>query len=182
MPDELPAEVGACPLISAQASKFALSGFAQALAQELRIFNIGVTVFFPPDTETPLLARENQSKPVTCAKISEGAGLETADTVGRALVQSMRHGWAVASAGLLPDLLTVGSYGASHWTSLYELLVSSAAAGLVRFILGCLHFEWNGYISKYAPGDYAAAGLTQQDGQAMPQADEQVRGSTRRRG
>jgi hypothetical protein len=115
-----------------------------------------VTVFFPADTETPLLAEENRLKPVTCKKISETGGLQTAEDTGKSLVRAMQHGWGTASTGLLSELLTVGMGGAGGWSSVFELLCSSFTSGLARLVLGLLHLEWNGYIDKYAKGDYAA--------------------------
>lgn len=44
-------------------SKFAVTGFSEVLRQELRPHGIGVSVVFPPDTDTPQLAAENREKP-----------------------------------------------------------------------------------------------------------------------
>jgi 3-dehydrosphinganine reductase len=45
------------------ASKFAIVGFGESLRQELALHGVRVTVYYPPTTETPGLARENESKP-----------------------------------------------------------------------------------------------------------------------
>lgn len=45
------------------ASKFALHGFSQALRAEVAPFGIRVSICFPPDTDTPLLASESQFEP-----------------------------------------------------------------------------------------------------------------------
>lgn len=174
-----------------QASKFALTGMAQALSQELRIFGIDVTVFFPADTETPLLEEENRLKPETCKKISETGGLQTAGDTGKSLVRAMQHAWGTASTGILSELLTVGMGGAGGWSSVFELLVSSFTSGLVRLVLGLLHLEWNGYIDKYAKGDFAAwcererlageAAAAPAAEDSLPAADNSVRRSPRAR-
>ena len=44
-------------------SKFALRGLAEALRAELSDENIGVSIVYPPDTETPMLEEENKIKP-----------------------------------------------------------------------------------------------------------------------
>jgi 3-dehydrosphinganine reductase len=44
-------------------SKFALRGLAEALRAELRADGVGVSVAYPPDTETPMLEEENKTKP-----------------------------------------------------------------------------------------------------------------------
>ncbi len=156
-----------------QASKFALTGMAQALSQELRIFGIDVTVFFPADTETPLLEEENRLKPETCKKISETGGLQTAEDTGKSLVRAMQHAWGTASTGLLSELLTVGMGGAGGWSSVFELIVSSFTSGLVRFVLGLLHLEWNGYIDKYAKADYAAWKQREQEAAGQAASEQQ---------
>lgn len=44
------------------ASKYAIAGFAEALRQEMRQHGVKVTHFYPPTTETPGLAKENETK------------------------------------------------------------------------------------------------------------------------
>ncbi|XP_025129418.3 3-ketodihydrosphingosine reductase isoform X2 [Bubalus kerabau] len=43
-------------------SKFALRGLAEALQMEVKPYNVYVTVAYPPDTDTPGFAKENQTK------------------------------------------------------------------------------------------------------------------------
>ncbi|CAH3029447.1 unnamed protein product, partial [Porites evermanni] len=45
------------------ASKFAVRGFAETLFMEVKPYNIGVSVVFPPDTDTPGFENENKGKP-----------------------------------------------------------------------------------------------------------------------
>lgn len=44
-------------------SKFALSGLAECLRQELKPFNVEVSIAFIPNTDTPLLKHERASEP-----------------------------------------------------------------------------------------------------------------------
>ena len=67
------------------ASKYALRGFAEVLYHELRPYNVGVTLAFPPDTNTPGYEKENETKPKLCRMISEQAGLWEAVDVAKAL-------------------------------------------------------------------------------------------------
>ncbi|MCO4746805.1 MAG: SDR family oxidoreductase [Proteobacteria bacterium] len=45
------------------ASKYAITGFGEALRQELLFDNVNVKLFYPPTTETPGLEAENEDKP-----------------------------------------------------------------------------------------------------------------------
>jgi short-subunit dehydrogenase len=74
------------------ASKFALVGFSEALRSELKRFGITVSVLCPPDTDTPGLAAENETKPPETKAISANAGVMSAAAVAEALLRGMRRG------------------------------------------------------------------------------------------
>jgi 3-dehydrosphinganine reductase len=44
-------------------SKFALKGLAETLRAELKSEGVGISIVYPPDTETPMLVEENKTKP-----------------------------------------------------------------------------------------------------------------------
>lgn len=44
------------------ASKFALRGLAECLQMEVKPFNVLISVSFPPDTDTPQLHKEMESR------------------------------------------------------------------------------------------------------------------------
>ncbi len=67
-------------------SKFAIVGLAETLRHELKPHNIGVSVLYPPDTETPGFEIENQTKPEECAQISESGKLLNAQEVAEVFV------------------------------------------------------------------------------------------------
>ncbi|MCP4760506.1 MAG: SDR family oxidoreductase [archaeon] len=67
-------------------SKFALIGLAEVLRNELKPFNIRISILFPPDTQTPGLDKENEIKPKECAIMSETAGLKTSKEVAEEYV------------------------------------------------------------------------------------------------
>ncbi len=52
------------------ASKYAMTGFADALRQELIDHNVHMTVVFPPDTDTPQWHEENKIKPAETKAIA----------------------------------------------------------------------------------------------------------------
>lgn len=73
-------------------AKFAVAGFAEALRHELRPHGIRVSILYPPDTDTPGLVQENQTKPPETAMLSEGAGLLTPEEVAATFLDGIvRH-------------------------------------------------------------------------------------------
>lgn len=67
-------------------SKFALRGLAEALRGELKPSGIGVSIVYPPDTDTPQLAEENKTKPAETKAITATADTWSADGVATAIV------------------------------------------------------------------------------------------------
>lgn len=73
-------------------SKFALTAFSEVLRQELRPHGIGVSVCFPPDTDTPQLAAENRTKPAETRALAGNAALLAPGTVADALLEGVARG------------------------------------------------------------------------------------------
>ncbi len=73
------------------ASKFALVGFSEALRSELKAYNITVSVLCPPDTDTPGLEIENQTKPEETRAIAAAAKVMSPDAVADALIRGMER-------------------------------------------------------------------------------------------
>jgi 3-dehydrosphinganine reductase len=67
-------------------AKFAIVGLAEVLQNELTPQHIGISVLFPPDTDTPGFAEENRSKPAACAAMSQAAGCLEPERVARTFV------------------------------------------------------------------------------------------------
>lgn len=84
------------------ASKFAVAGFAEALRSEMLLHDVGVTVFYPPTTETPGLEEENKDKsPLVWAIESENSFTRTysAEAVAAGLLGSIAKGRFEACVG-----------------------------------------------------------------------------------
>jgi 3-dehydrosphinganine reductase len=84
--------VGAFGYTAYGASKFAVTGFTDALRSELKPLGIKVSIVFPPDTDTPQLAYENQFKPPETKAISGNAGIKSAEEVAQEIVRQMERG------------------------------------------------------------------------------------------
>lgn len=86
-------------------SKFAVRGFTEALRWELTPYNIGVTIVYPTDTDTPQLEYDNLHKPPETKAIAEVAGGMTADAVAKEIVESIRRGKRVILPGSQAKML-----------------------------------------------------------------------------
>jgi 3-dehydrosphinganine reductase len=72
-------------------SKFALRGLAESLRAELKPSGVGVTIVYPPDTDTPQLTEENRTKPAETRALTAAAGLWSADDVARVTLAGIRR-------------------------------------------------------------------------------------------
>jgi len=74
------------------ASKFALTGFAEALRQEVRRDGIGVSVLYPPDVDTPQLAEENLTKPAETRAVAGNTRILAPEAVAESLLAGIARG------------------------------------------------------------------------------------------
>jgi len=70
-------------------TKFALRGLAESLVGELKCDGIGVSIVYPPDTDTPQLIEENKSKPAETKAMTATAKTWSADGVAQAIVKGI---------------------------------------------------------------------------------------------
>lgn len=73
-------------------SKFAIVGFSEGLRQELLLYNVRVTVYYPPTTDTPGLLTENKVKTPETWAIEGKATAYSSDDVARSLTRSIEKG------------------------------------------------------------------------------------------
>lgn len=93
-------------------TKFAVRGLAETLRAELKPAGIGVSVVYPPDTDTPQLAEENRTKPAETRAITGNARVLSAETVAAAIVDGVARrrflvtpGWEMTLLARLHSLL-----------------------------------------------------------------------------
>lgn len=89
------------------ASKFAVRGFAEALRAELRPEGIGVSVVYPPDTDTPQLRMEIAARPPASSRIVGGARVLSAEAVADAILLGITRRRFTIAPGLEMKLLAV---------------------------------------------------------------------------
>jgi len=79
-------------------AKFAVRGLAETLRAELKPHGILVSCAYPPDTDTPGLARENIEKPEATARISAAVKVRPAAAVARAMIRGVERDRLVITA------------------------------------------------------------------------------------
>jgi 3-dehydrosphinganine reductase len=84
------------------ASKFALRGFSDALRHEMKPHGITVSIVYPPDTDTPQLAYENQFKPPELKMLLPELGTLQPEQVAQTIVRGIQRRQQV----ILPDFGT----------------------------------------------------------------------------
>lgn len=81
------------------ASKYAVSGFSDVLRSEMMVYNINVSVVFPPDTQTPQLEYESKIKPFVTKEIAGSPGTMSADAVASEVLKKVSRGQYVILPG-----------------------------------------------------------------------------------
>jgi len=81
-------------------SKFALRGLAEALRAELDDENIGISIVYPPDTETPMLEEENKIKPEETKLITGVVKTWSAEAVTDCIMRGISRGAFAITPGM----------------------------------------------------------------------------------
>jgi 3-dehydrosphinganine reductase len=81
-------------------SKFALRGLAEALRAELDADNIGVSIVYPPDTETPMLEEENKIKPEETKLITGVVKTWSVEAVADCIMRGISRGAFAITPGV----------------------------------------------------------------------------------
>ncbi|MDP6943382.1 MAG: SDR family oxidoreductase [Myxococcota bacterium] len=105
------------------ASKYAITGFSDCLRQELLDHGVGITVVFPPDTDTPQLAAENEIKPPETKAIAGEVKMMSAEAVARSMLGGVASGKYHVVPGLMGGL-TYWAYRHVPW--LVRLVIDGA--------------------------------------------------------
>jgi 3-dehydrosphinganine reductase len=82
------------------ASKFAVRGFSDALRAEMKLRGIGVSIIFPPDTETAQLEYETRFKPLETKALAGNTKVMSADEVAHETIKGIERGKYIILPGL----------------------------------------------------------------------------------
>jgi len=87
-------------------SKFALRGLAESLRGELKLKGIGVSIVYPPDTDTPQLEKENKTKPLETKMMTGTAKMWRAEDVADVIVKGIEKKSFAITPGMEMTLLS----------------------------------------------------------------------------
>ncbi|KAI6233868.1 3-ketodihydrosphingosine reductase [Aphelenchoides fujianensis] len=116
-------------------SKFAVRALADVLHMELQPFGIGVSVVYPPNTDTEGFAVEQKEMPEQIREISGTSGIFSADHVARATVDTIERGGFRTTIGFEGWMLGVLTAGASPEPIGYAAYLQFLLAGLFRGVM-----------------------------------------------
>lgn len=86
-------------------TKFALRGLAESLRGELKPLGIGVSIVYPPDTNTLQLIAENQLKPVETKRITGTVEPLEADDIAKEIIRGIEKQKFAIAPGLEMKIL-----------------------------------------------------------------------------
>ncbi|XP_028392001.1 3-ketodihydrosphingosine reductase-like [Dendronephthya gigantea] len=123
------------------ASKFALRGLAESLLMEVRPHGIGVSIAFPPDTDTPGFEEENKDKPEETQLISASAGVFSPSLVAKDILNGVQSGKFLIASGMDGHFLNMLTCGASPASSRLELIIQAFMMGIIRLVMTVYSFN-----------------------------------------
>lgn len=141
------------------ASKFALVGLAEALHMELKPFDIGVTIAFPPDTDTPGFEEENKKKPSLTSKISETGNVYSPDEVACSIVNDIRAKRFASTIGIenILVLKAMNSFMPTH--SIWSVIIESFLAGPLKLVAFFVLRSWYKLVEEASSDEILKAGI-----------------------
>jgi len=120
------------------ATKSAIRGLSDSLRNELLLYNIGVSIYFPTGIDTEGFANENILKPIETKEIESSAQVSTPADAARCLLAGLSKGQYYITNEVMTEFMRMGSHGINipRNNFLIDLLVSPIAvfaSPVVRF-------------------------------------------------
>jgi 3-dehydrosphinganine reductase len=138
-------------------SKFALRGFAEALAMETPKDNIYVTMAYPPNTETPGFEHENLDKPEVTRAMEDAAGLFRPEKIADSMVKAAIFGSYSCYWGLEGWMLTMVTGGMGPVDNLGDFLSQVVLGGVLRLVGTFVLMDFRRIAKKYSKQGKAVA-------------------------
>ncbi|VDB84632.1 unnamed protein product [Peniophora sp. CBMAI 1063] len=110
--------------------KFAIRGLAEALRQELLLYDIDVHMYFPATIDTPHLAVENQTKPAITLKIEESDPIARPEDCAMGLLRGVQRGDFNITDSFNGEAFRTTTRGSTPWNNFGKDIVY----GIIGFI------------------------------------------------
>lgn len=149
------AQVGVFGMAAYSGTKWALRGFAEALAMELAPSGARVCVAFPPDTDTPGFANEEIGKPEETRYITGSDKPWKPEDVARRLVKGLLRGDFQVSCGLEGWALATLTCGFAPPNSLLGALGEVFLLGILRVVALVLRATWTRKVKQMSATEKA---------------------------
>lgn len=125
-------------------AKFALRGLAEVLYYEGSSRNIGITVAYPPDTDTPGYKNELNSMPPESLAVSQGAGVFSPELVASKIVRAIKRGQYRVTVGVDGKLLGIVSAAMTPNLSIIEIFLMP----ILRIASAFYVYNWKAMIRR----------------------------------
>jgi len=129
-------------------TKFALRGLAESLYHELLPYDISVALSYPPDTETPMFAEENKTKPLETIKIAGSGGLMSAEKVAATLIGGIVNNDFHITHNFEGKMLGIMTLGMSPGTTVFSTILEVLLLPILRISAIVSQFMWKRTIRK----------------------------------
>ncbi|XP_014275025.1 3-ketodihydrosphingosine reductase [Halyomorpha halys] len=140
--------IGIYGLTAYSASKFALRGFAEALQMEVQTYGIKITIAYPPDTDTPGFAVENQGKPKETKLICQAAGLFQPEVVAGQMFRDALAGMFASTVGADGFMVLTLTTGMSPCRTVLQLMSELFLMSAFRVVAVCYLFTFKKIIEN----------------------------------
>lgn len=142
-------------------TKFAVRGFAEVVAMEMKPYNIQISVCNPPDVNTPMYVEEMKHKPKDCVLMSAGSGLFSAEELAADIVNGIRNYKFFIQTGFDGFLIGVLTAGAMPHANFVDSVISIFGASLARLIVLFVRHDFDGIAAKCHKERLEAAATTE---------------------
>ena len=135
-------------------SKWAIRGFADCLRNELHGTGVGVSVAYPPDTETPGYAAETEMKAALCVQVNEalGSALYSADRVAAGIVRGYVSGRFHIPPPDLGSTLLISTMTSLTRPGVYWMPIQMLLAPLLLLVRAFLTWKIDSVADRYWAG------------------------------
>ena len=104
-------------------TKYGLRGLAEVLQMEVKPYNIGVSISFPPDTNTPQLQAELELRDAIQRDLASFGTVFEADVIARDIWTGVERGKFFIYHGVDGFMLAILTAGASPVHSMWEATI-----------------------------------------------------------